>query len=314
MRFRTTGVVVVTALALAGGVAAIALAPAASATSGRGRGIPPAGIARAPHHPPPYRAKHPTRADPLSGWVASYIGTSSWKVIDQRSIYEPDGPPGQANYDESSDVKFNYQPGTNQEASGFAVPYPTPCRQLRSMPCPPQGGIALGNGRERGSYQIDDTFQTPGQGTNSIICSGPGDLKVQPGFAILTDYVRGTDSYRITVDRDDEDQTETFADPDCPSADAVGNPLGDWFPTEEPGPAVTGAYWAGAAVDVPVTVFAHSKQIQIEVSLRAGNAPDQRNCGLPPNPQAGNYNETCKIVAHWSGTVTLHRLNDQGEL
>jgi hypothetical protein len=295
MRSRKAGVPIVTALTLiVGGFGPLMLAPSASA--------------RGHHRAPPYEAKHHTRADAVSGWVASYNGSSNWKVRDQRSIYEPDGPAGQANYSESSDIDLNLQPGRNQEASGFTVSYPTPCHEFRGQPCPPQGDIALGNGREKGSYKINDTFQIPGQGTTSIICSGPGDQKLEPDFSVLANYVRGADAYRILVDRDDESQIDGFTDSSCPSPGAVGNPLGDWFPTEEPGPAVTGDYWASAPVDVPVTVFAHSKLIQIEVSLRSRNAPDSKNCGLPPNPQSGNYNETCTIDAGWAGTLTLHRV------
>jgi hypothetical protein len=92
MRLRSFPAVVIVVVMLSAG----AIAPIASAHGG--------------HHPAPYKATHPTKATPVTGWVGSYIGSSSWSVSDQRSIPDPSiSSTDRASYDESSNIKFNYQ-------------------------------------------------------------------------------------------------------------------------------------------------------------------------------------------------------------
>jgi hypothetical protein len=305
MRRRTFGLALVT-VAIVGAGAVPMLAAGASARSRTGRDSSRATI-RSRHAPPPYRAKHKTRAAAVSCWDGSYIGSVKWGVKIHELDYEPDGPAQHGTVDESSEINLTYRQVANA-ASGcgvgaFEVDYPTNCIASRGLPCPPKSGIGIGGAKETGSYTIDDTgwSETDPPVQSTLSCTGSGAATFTPDIDISASYVRAKDAYAITFDDLDAKQYQSFVDPSCPpSGDRGGDAY--WFPTNEPA-AVRGAFWVPRTVDVPATVFAHNTQIQISVSLPHAEAPDSHACASS-NPSF----ESCTITASWSGALTLHRV------
>jgi hypothetical protein len=299
-----------TILGLAGGGLAISVAPSAGAS---GRGGRHASIARGhPRHrrrPPSYTAKQPTRPVSVSYWDASYSGSVSWGVRLSEKVYAPDGPQGQSSINESSDVQIRYEipagAADNGGFAGFEVQYPTNCVASRGVPCPPVGTMPIGTGTEKGTYTINDSYQSPDPATTpstSVACKGTGSLKINGApFDISMTYVRASDAFQLAFDAGDASPMLTFVDHKCPAAGQ--STAGWWFPTEGPQP-LTRPFWVPKTVDLPAKLLATSGAIQIPLSLPSVDEPASTNCYVSP----GNTLESCTIKGSWKGTLTLHRV------
>ena len=142
--------------------------------------------------------------------------------------------------------------------------------------------------------------------TDRLNCMHDATAHDGGGAQIEAKYIRGTDSYALSVNNDPI-PAQVIADDEtgCPDANGVTK-LDDWPPGDLPsGSKYDGShFWAVKPVVIPASVFAGSGEIDIPISLIARFAPPG-DCGLPAAPAPAS--SSCKVKANWQGLLRLRR-------
>jgi len=249
---------------------------------------------------PGYHGKHHTRTTAFTGWALSYRGSASWHVTETGTYSNGDS----FTDDESSVSQWHYPiPTTNGAAAGFAVTYPTTCRQFRQIACPQTQVTAVGKGPSELDYRVNDSTTTGSPAaTDRLQCSATNKADGGAFVSIHATYLRATDAYRIAVLNDPLPSRLLGPNPRCSGSSTNGlTQQGLWVPPTLPSDAPSlSHWWATRTVTIPASAFATYSQIEIPVTLLERNVAP-RNCGIvSPSIQ-------CQATGHWSGLLILHR-------